>query len=186
MMGTPQVVVAGNVWMPRVAEGGAERRWYAAYTCANHEKSVAKQLEARSVEPFLPVYEKLSRWKDRRVKVQLPLFSGYVFVRMRLEEKLRVLQVPGLVRLVGFNGQPTPLADDEVEAMRNGLGEGVLAEPCPYLQVGRRVRIKSGALRGLEGVLLKKKHGYRFVLSLELIQRSIAVEVDAADLEAIG
>src|SRR5581483_10060340 len=95
MMGTPQVVVAGNVWMPRVAEGGAERRWYAAYTCANHEKSVAKQLEARSVEPFLPVYEKLSRWKDRRVKVQLPLFSGYVFVRMRLEEKLRVLQVPG-------------------------------------------------------------------------------------------
>lgn len=186
MTGILDVVAAGDVWATRLAEGGAERRWYAAYTCANHEKTVAKQLEVRSVEFFLPLYERLSRWKDRRVKVQLPLFSGYVFVRMTLDEKLRVLQVPGLVRLVGFNGQPSPLADDEIEAMRNGLGGGIWAEPCPYLQVGRRVRIKSGVLGGLEGVLLKKKHGYRFVLSLTLIQRSIAVEVDAANLESVG
>jgi transcription antitermination factor NusG len=159
-------------------------RWYAAYSCANHEKSVARQLELRSIESFLPLYEKPSRWKDRTVKLQLPLFPGYVFVRLAIEEKLRVLQVPGVVRLVGFNGHPAPLLEEEIQALREGLNGSLRAEPCPYLQIGRRVQVKSGALRGLEGILLKKKSGYRFVLSLELIQRSIAVEVDAADLEA--
>lgn len=159
-------------------------RWYAAYSCANHEKSIARQFELRSIESFLPLYEKPSRWKDRTVKLQLPLFPGYVFVRLAIEEKLRVLQVPGVVRLVGFKGHPVPLPDEEMQALREGLSDSLLAEPCPYLQVGRRVRVRSGALRGLEGILLKKKSGYRFVLSMELIQRSIAVEVDAADLEA--
>jgi len=163
-----------------------EIHWYAAYTCAQHEKSVARQLESRSIESFLPLYEKVSRWKDRRVKVQLPLFTGYVFVRIALEEKLRVLQIPSVVRLVGLNGSPTPLTHDEMEAMRNGLTQILNAEPCPYLQVGRRVRIKSGPLAGLQGILLRKKASYRFVLSLELICRSIVVDVDAADLEGIG
>jgi transcription antitermination factor NusG len=160
--------------------------WYAAYSCANHEKSIARQFELRSIESFLPLYEKPSRWKDRTVKLQLPLFPGYVFVRLAIEEKLRVLQVPGVVRLVGFSGHPVPLPDEEMKALREGLSDSLLAEPCPYLQVGRRVRVSSGALRGLEGILLKKKNGYRFVLSMELIQRSIAVEVDAADLEAVA
>jgi transcription antitermination factor NusG len=161
-------------------------RWYAAYSCANHEKSIARQFELRSIEAFLPLYERPSRWKDRTVKLQLPLFPGYVFVRLAIEQKLRVLQVPGVVRLVGFNGHPVPLPDEEMQALREGLSDSLLAEPCPYLQVGRRVRVRSGALRGLEGILLKKKSGYRFVLSLHLIQRSMAVEVNAADLEAIG
>ena len=86
-------------------------KWYALYTWANHEKSIARQLEVRSIESFLPLYEKVSRWKDRRVKLRLPLFSGYVFVRMALQEKLRVLQIPGAVRLVGFNGVPAALSD---------------------------------------------------------------------------
>jgi transcription antitermination factor NusG len=159
-------------------------RWYAAYSCANHEKNVARQLELRSIESFLPVYERPSRWKDRTVKLQLPLFPGYVFVRLAIEEKLRVLQVPGVVRLVGFNGHPAPLPEEEMQALREGLGGSLHAEPCPYLQVGRPVRVRSGALQGLKGILLKKKSGYRFVLSMELIQRSIAVEVDAEDLEA--
>src|SRR5690349_1238311 len=99
--------------------------WYAAYTRANHEKSVAQQLEQRSLHSFLPLYERVSRWKDRRVKLQIPLFSGYVFVRMALEERLRVLQTPGLVRLVGFNGFPAPLDDHEIDAMRSGLVAGL-------------------------------------------------------------
>jgi transcription antitermination factor NusG len=165
--------------------GTRELRWYAAYTCANHEKSVSRQLELRSVETFLPLYEKVSRWKDRWVKVQLPLFSGYVFVRMATAEKLRVLEIPSVVRLVGFNGQPTPLPDEEMQKLRNGLNGRNHAEPWPYLQVGRRVRVKSGALQGLNGVLLKKKNSYRFVLSLELIQRSIAVEMDAGEIETV-
>lgn len=181
-----QITTFSSPVVPCVPVCGAESRWYAAYTCARHEKSVNRQLELRSIESFLPLYEKMSRWKDRRIKVQLPLFCGYVFVRMALEEKMRVLQVPGVVRLVGFNGQPAPLSDDDLEALRNGLNGSVHAEPCPYLHVGRRVRMKSGALQGLEGILLKKKNRYRFVLSLGLIQRSVAVEVDAVDVEAIS
>lgn len=168
--------------VPRYAD---ESRWYAAYTCANHEKAVAKQLELRSIESFLPLYEKVSRWKDRLVKVQLPLFSGYVFVRMALAEKMRVLQTPGLVRLVGFDGRPTPLPEEQMQALRDGLCSSVHAEPCPYLQVGKRVRVTSGPLQGLEGILLKKKNGYRFAISLQLIQRSLAVEIDAADLKTV-
>lgn len=181
-MGDTHLMNVGSAWVP-ISDCAAERRWYAAYTCAHHEKSVARQLELRAIESFLPLYEKISRWKDRRVKVQMPLFSGYVFVRMALEERLRVLQIPSVVRLVGFNGIPTPLNDDEMQGMRNGLSGTLCAEPCPYLQVGCRVRIKSGPLAGIEGILRRKKGTYRFVLSLELIQRSIVVEVDAEDIE---
>jgi transcription antitermination factor NusG len=161
-----------------------ESRWYAIYTCANHEKTVARQLELRSIESFLPLFEKISRWKDRRVKLQLPLFTGYLFVRMALVEKLRVLQVPGVVSLVGFNGTPVPLVDDEIEAIRSGLSR-LRAEPHPFLKVGRRVRVKSGPLAGLEGILLRKKGSCRFVLSLELIQRSVAADIDIADVAAM-
>jgi transcription antitermination factor NusG len=142
-------------------------------------------MQLRAIESYLPLYKKVSRWKDRRVVVHLPLFSGYVFVRMALEEKLRVLQIPGLVRLVGFNGTPTPLGDEEMLAMRNGLTTDIHAEPCPYLQIGRRVRIKSGPLAGFQGILLRKKKSYRLVLSVEMIRRSIAVDVDMADIDPL-
>ena len=160
-------------------------QWYAAYTSANHERRVAIQLGERSVEHFLPVYESLRRWKDRRVKLQLPLFPGYVFVRMALQERLRVLQVPGVARLVGFGGLPTALPEEEVATLRSGLALGVRAEPHPYLTVGRKVRVKNGPLAGLKGVLLKRKKRARLVVSVELIQRSVAVEVEEADLAAI-
>src|SRR6266852_6040144 len=92
--------------------------WYAAYTVANHEKRVAEQLGLRSVEHFVPLYESVRRWKDRKVRLQLPLFPGYVFVRLALRDRLRVLQVPGVARLVGFNGQPAVLPDKEIEALQ--------------------------------------------------------------------
>jgi transcription antitermination factor NusG len=136
----------------------------------------------RSIQSFLPLYEKVSRWKDRRVRLQLPLFSGYVFVRILLEEKLRVLQIPSVVRLVGFNGIPMPLNDEEMEAMQQALNSTLRIEPHPFLTVGRRARIKAGPFAGLQGVLLRKKGGFRFVLSIELIQRSLAVDVDGADV----
>src|SRR5437016_1067366 len=98
-----------------------EPRWFAAYTSANHEKRVALQVAQRSVEHFLPVYESLRQWKDRRMRVELPLFPGYVFVRLALRDRLRVLQVPGVVRLVGFNGVPSPLPDGEIESLRLAL-----------------------------------------------------------------
>src|SRR3984893_15304411 len=123
-----------------------EPRWYAAYTCANHEKKVCEQLEQRSVESFLPLYETVRRWKDRRMRLQLPLFPGYVFVRMVLVDRLRVLQVPSVVRLVAFNGHLVALPDAEIAGLKNGLASGVRAEPHPVLAAGRRVRVKAGPL----------------------------------------
>jgi transcription antitermination factor NusG len=158
--------------------------WYAAYTSANHEKRVAEQLSARSVEHFLPLYESVRRWKDRRVHLQLPLFPGYVFVRIAFRDRLQVLEIPSVARLVGFNGTPTPLPEGEIEALKAGLEGGVRAMPHPYLKVGRRVRITSGPFEGLEGILVRKKNGLRFVISLDLIQRSILVDVEADALEA--
>jgi transcription antitermination factor NusG len=159
-----------------------EPRWYAAYTCAQHEKRVAAELGMREVEHFLPLYSSVRRWKDRRVTLELPLFPGYVFVRLALRERLRVVQIPSVVRLVGFNGLPTALPDEEMEILRKGICQSLRAEPHPFLTVGRRVRIIRGPFAGLEGVVKRKKSGMRVVVSLELIQRSVAVDVDATDL----
>lgn len=163
----------------------AQPRWYAAYTCPRHEKSVAEQLTGRGVEFYLPLYETVSRWKDRRVRLSLPLFPGYVFVRIPLCERLRVLGVPSVVRLVGFNGRPAPLPEEEIQSLRNGLG-ALRTEPHPFLKAGRRVRIVQGPLQGLEGVLLRRKGRCRLVISLDLIQRSICVDVDADSLQPTG
>jgi transcription antitermination factor NusG len=162
-----------------------EQHWYAAYTCAQHEKRVAQQLGQREVECFLPLYSAVHRWKDRRVRVELPLFPGYVFVRLALQDRLHVLQVPSVVRLVGFGGLPAALPDDQVEILRSGLADRLHAEPHPFLAVGRGVRIVRGPLAGLEGILRRKKNSLRFVVSVELIQRSVAVDVDAADVQPL-
>ena len=162
-----------------------EPRWYAAYTSANHEKRVAEQLGAREVEHFLPLYESVRRWKDRRVKLELPLFPGYIFVHMAMRDRLKVQQVPGVARLVGFDGAPAELPEEEIEALRMSLASGVRAEPHPYLAAGRRVRVKAGPLEGQEGIVIRKKNRLRFVLSVDLIGRSAAVEIEAADLERI-
>lgn len=162
-----------------------EQRWYAAYTCAQHEKRVAAELGMREVEHFLPLYSSVRRWKDRRVTLELPLFPGYVFVRLALRERLRVVQIPSVVRLVGFNGLPTALPDEEMEILRTGICQSLRAEPHPFLTVGRRVRIIRGPFAGLEGVVKRKKSGMRVVVSLELIQRSVAVDVDATDVQGV-
>lgn len=160
-----------------------EAHWYAAYTSANHEKRVAELLGLREVEYFLPMYSEVRRWKDRRVRLQLPLFSGYVFVRLALRARLQVLQVPGVVKLVSFNGVPAPLPEQEIEVLKKGLASGVGAEPHPFLTVGRRVRVKSGPLEGMTGILTRRKSRARFVISVNLIMRSVAVELDALELE---
>jgi transcription antitermination factor NusG len=160
--------------------------WFALYTCANHEKRVATHLQSRKVDHFLPLYSSVRRWKDRRIRLQLPLFPGYIFVRLALTERLRVLEVPGAVRLVGFNGQPYALPKDEIEVLRKGNLEQLRIEPYPYLTVGSRVRIKQGPLVGMEGILVRKNKVHRVVLSLDVIARSAAVEVDASDVERVS
>jgi transcription antitermination factor NusG len=162
-----------------------EPRWYAAYTCAQHEKRVAEQLAKREVEHFLPLYSSVRRWKDRRVRLSLPLFPGYVFIRLALQDRLCVLQIPNVVRLIGFGGLPTALPDEEVEILRSGLADQLRAEPHPFLTIGRRVRIVSGPLAGFEGILRRKKNNLRFVISVELIRSAFAVDVDAADVQPL-
>lgn len=160
----------------------SQPRWYAVYTCANHEKRVADQFAGRNVEHFLPQYESVRRWKDRKVRLQLPLFPGYLFVHMAMPERLRVLQVPGVVRLVGFNGSPAPLPEEDINRIREFLGQGWRASPHPYLQLGRRARVVRGPLAGLKGIVVRRKNRTRLVVSFELIERSMAVEMDEADL----
>lgn len=119
------------------------------------------------------------------MQIDLPLFPGYVFVRLALCDRLDVLKIPSVVRLVGFNGIPTALPDQEMEILRSGLSQRLRAAPHPFLTIGRRVRIKSGSLQGLEGVLLRRKSNLRVILSVALIQRSIALDIDSMDLEEV-
>jgi len=156
--------------------------WYATYTHARHEKKVAQQLEERHIEYFLPVYRSLRRWKDRRKELDLVLFPGYVFVRLSLADRLRVLQLPGVVRFVSFNGQPAALLETDIEALRNGLTHGVRAEHHPYLTVGRRVKVVHGPLTGARGILVRNKTNCRVVISIDAIMRSVSVEIDEADV----
>ncbi len=171
--------------LPEQQQAASQAHWYATYTCANHEKRVAAELRVRDVEHFLPLYSSVRRWKDRRVQLELPLFPGYVFVRLALCERLRVVQIPSVVRLVGFGGLPTALPDSELEIMRGGLSQSLRMEPHPFLTAGRRVRITGGPFAGLEGVLKRKKSGLRVVVSLELIQRSVSVDVETADVRPL-
>ena len=163
----------------------AEPRWYVAQTCCQHEKRVAQQCASRGIEHFLPLYEKISRWKDRRVRLQIPLFPGYIFVRIPLRERLRALEISSVACFVGFGGAAMPIPDFEMDTLQKGLASQLRTEPHPYLRVGRRVRIKSGPLTGLEGILIRKKGSLRFVVSVDLIQRSVATDVDIADIDPI-
>ncbi len=156
--------------------------WYAGCTASRHEKSVAEHLRQRGIEHLLPLYDTVHRWKNGRHHLQLPLFPGYIFVRIALCERLRVLEVPGFARLVGFSAIPYPVEDAEINAMRSALSCGLKVEPYPYLTAGTRVEICRGPLQGTTGFLLRRHGACRVVLSVDLIMRSMVVEVDVADV----
>ena len=190
-MANPSITesTAEGLNLPVVAddlERGVEALWYAVYTCANHERRVADQLADREVEHFLPQYDSVRQWKDRKVRLRLPLFPGYVFVQLALRDRLRVLEVPGVVRFVGFDGRPVSVAADEITRIREFLDRGLRAEPHRYLTAGKKVTVNSGPLAGMQGILLRRKGKLRVVISVKAVQQSLAVEVDAMDLEPLG
>lgn len=160
-------------------------RWYAVYTWSRHEKSVANHLLHRHIEHLLPVYETERRWRNGNAKVSLPLFPGYIFVRISRTLRASVLQVSGVVQMLGAGKCPTPLSDDEVELLRrlNQLDHKSLG-PHPYLANGRCVRIDAGPLAGLSGTVKRSKRGHRFVVSVDMIMRSVEIELDARDLRS--
>jgi transcription antitermination factor NusG len=160
-------------------------QWFAVYTTHHHEKYVAELLLERGIETLLPLYQVARQWKKRApVIVELPLFPCYLFVNISRADRGSVLGVPGVLSIVGSPNEPWPLCPSEVEALRYGIQVGNI-EPHPYLKVGERVRITSGPMTGIEGILSRKKNTLRFVLNLDVIMQSVAVEVDANDIEIV-
>ncbi len=160
-------------------------RWFAVYTRSHHEKSVAEQLRGRGIEHFLPLYTSVRRWKDRVKTLQMPLFAGYLFVKVFPSQFLNVLQAHGVSRLVG-SPKPEPLQDQEIRQLQAWLSLPIGVEPHPYLRIGQWVRVCRGPLADVEGILIRKKNVFRLVVAIDLIQRSVALEVDAADVVPVS
>lgn len=160
--------------------------WFALYTKHQHEKAAAFLLQRTGFEVFLPLYHEVHRWKDRNQKVQLPVFPCYLFLRTSLARKAEVLRTPGVFSIVESGGQPCAIPEGEIEAIRRTANSRAHFEPHPFLNSGDRVRIRSGPLAGIEGILTGTKKRHRVVLSVELLRKSVGVEVDLAILERIG
>jgi transcription antitermination factor NusG len=152
--------------------------WFALQTKSRSENFVATQLRGKGYEPFLPVYKSRRRWSDRFKELELPLFPGYMFCRFNPLDRLPILVTPGVLQIVGAGKSPTPVDDAEIATIQTCIQSGVPRQPWPFPQIGQRVRVEYGPLRGLEGVLLSIKGGHRLVLSVTLLQRSVAVQLD--------
>ena len=160
--------------------------WCAIYTRHQHEKAIAQILSAKGLEVFLPLYSATRRWKDRTVHLSLPLFPCYLFLRGMKERRLEVVTTPGIVSVLSINGGAATIPESEIESVRRAVEWGNRVEPHPFLRCGDRVRVISGALQGLEGILIRKKNLYRLVLSVEILERSASVEVDVSAVERVG
>lgn len=159
--------------------------WYALHVRSHFERTTSNCLDSKGYEAFTPLYRSKRRWSDRVKVVELPLFPGYVFCRFDQQQQLPILKTPGVVAIVRFGGGPTAVDEQEIEAIRIVVGSGREAQPHPFVKVGRKIRILDGSLRGLEGLLLDMKKGRRVVVSVSLLQRSVAVEIDHENLEPV-
>ena len=160
--------------------------WFALQVRPRFERIVASALLAKGYEGFLPLYRCKRRWSDRIKEIELPLFDGYMFCRFDVTKRLPILVTPGVIRVVGIGNNPTPVDEDEIAAIFSIVMAGAQAEPHPYLRVGQRVRIERGTLSGVEGILLAEKKPARLVVSVTLLQRSVAVEIDEAWVSPVG
>jgi transcription antitermination factor NusG len=159
--------------------------WCALYTRSRHEKAVAEMLAAKEFEVFLPLYESIRRWKDRKMLLALPLFPCYVFVRGGVYRRLDVLTTPG-VHMVLLRGERVAIIpESEIQALRKAVEGPSRIEPHPFLKCGERVRVTRGSLEGVEGILVRKKNLYRLVISVDMMAQSAAVEIDASDVEPV-
>lgn len=159
--------------------------WYALRVRSNFERKTSTWLENKGYEQFTPLYRSRRQWSDRMKSVELPLFPGYVFCRFDAQRRLPVLATPGVVTVVSFGREPTEVDEREIEAVRVLVGSGHEPEPWPYLEVGRKIRLLGGSLHGLEGLLIQVKNKTRLVVSVTLLQRSVAVEIDRESIEPV-
>jgi|SRR5271166_6107166 len=161
--------------------------WYAVHTRARHERVVVQRLREQGVTTFLPLVTEVHRWSDRRKSVELPLFAGYVFVKLApsVEERLRVLRIDSVFKFVGDRGLGTPIAEAQIDAVRALVGQQIPWRAHPFLQVGQRVRVRGGALDGVEGILLSRNEDNTLVVSIDAIQRSLALRIQGYDVEPV-
>jgi transcription antitermination factor NusG len=186
----PEIESGASGPMPRtgdysLGEPVMGRSWYAVSVYPRHEKQVAQMCEIKGVNYLLPLYSSVRRWKDRRKRLDMVLFPGYVFVNIALTERLRVLVLPGVARFVTFHGQPAVVPDHEIRVLGLGAEGGLSIQPHPYLQKGRLVRVRNGPMSGVEGILVRRKDRFRVIISIDLIMRSVAAEVDEGDIEPV-
>ncbi len=183
-------VMEADMATAAAASGGVlnQARWYAVRTRSRHEKLVARQLENQGIESFLPVVTKVHNWSDRRKQVEEPLFSGYTFLRMihSSDERVRVLRTQGVVGFVGVQGTGIPIPDHQIEDVKTLLKSKMAYQERPFLHIGQRVRVRGGALDGMEGILVAENGDRSLVISVEPIQRSLCVRVAGYDVEAVS
>ena len=176
-------------YQPAVESSGLlnQPHWYAVRTRSRHEKLVAKQLQNQGIESFLPVVTQTHNWSDRRKQVEMPLFSGYAFLRMihSPDDRVRVLRTQGVVSFVGVQGTGTPIPDHQIEYIKTLVASRIPYEERPFLRVGQRVRVRGGALDGVQGILVAENGDRSLVISIEPIQRSLYVRVAGYDVEAV-
>jgi transcription antitermination factor NusG len=172
---------------PALLARSVEAEWYAVHTYPRHEKVVAERIQQHGLTAFLPMLTEVHRWSDRKKVVQLPMFSCYVFVQLvpTNEERLRVLQTNGVISFVGSQRVGTAIPDDQIEAVRTLLEQNVTCTSHPFLKVGHRVKVRGGALEGLEGVFVSQNGDDSLVISVDAIQRSLAVRIDGYDVDPV-
>jgi transcription antitermination factor NusG len=163
----------------RIQAAEAPFPWFALQVRTKHELGVSDFLRSRGYQPFLPVCLRRKVWSDRIKVVETPLFPGYLFCRVNIQDRLPVLTAPGVIRIVGYNRLPIPVDEAEINAIQKIVGSGLPHQPWPFLHIGDQVEIESGALRGLKGILVEIRGAHRLVLSVTLLRRSVAVEIDS-------
>jgi transcription antitermination factor NusG len=174
---------------PRVVNdtaGNQDFSWWALYTRHQHERVVADVLSAKGFEVFLPVYDSIRRWKDRQKLLSLPLFPCYVFIRGEVGRCLQVVNTPGVHMILNQGEHFAVIPENEIQAIRRTVEGPFRMEPHPFLRCGERVRVTCGSLQGVEGILVRKKNQFRLVLSVDMLAKSVAVEIDAADVESVS
>ena len=163
----------------------ARAPWHALYTRHQHEKTVADFLTKKGFHVFLPLYNTTHKWKDRTKALSLPLFPSYVFIRGGLDRQLQIVTTPGVYAVLAVAGRAAIIPDEEISAVQQMVASSLEVEPHPFLKSGDRVRVTSGPLEGIEGILVRKKSSFRLVLSVELLMKAVAVEVDAWAVERV-
>jgi transcription antitermination factor NusG len=165
--------------------GKDDLQWWALYTRHQHEKVVADMLAVKGFEVFLPLYDSIRRWKDRQKLLSLPLFPCYVFVRGGFNRRLQVMTTPGIHMILSRGDHTAVIPENEIQAIRRTVEGLYRMEPHPFLRCGDRVRVTRGSLQGVEGFLIRKKNQCRLVLSVDMLAKSVAVEIDAIDVEPV-